>query len=55
MTVQEYLGNFRKGSVKAVVPDGAMKMTVQDALRARHVDGVNIRKLLTDLRDKFQK
>ena len=55
MTVQEYLGKFRKGSVKAVVPDGAMQMTVQDALRAGHVDGVDIRKLLNNHRDKFQK
>lgn len=55
MTVEEYIGKFRKGSINEVLPAEAKNMTVEDALKVGRVGGKNIRKLLTDTRDKFQK
>jgi hypothetical protein len=55
LTVQEYIGKFRRGSINAVLPEEARVMSVEEAVKMGKVGSVNIRKLLTDNRDKFQK
>lgn len=55
MTVEEYISQFRTASIKAVLPTEAKTMTVEDALKVGKVGNINVRKLLTDNRDKFQK
>ena len=56
LTVQQFLGKYRAGGVKGVMPGEALGMTVEEALRVKGgVGGVNVRKLLLDLRDKFVK
>jgi hypothetical protein len=55
LTVQEHITKYRKGGVKEVLPSEALNMTVEEALRRNVVGGVKVRKLLTDLRDKFVK
>jgi hypothetical protein len=54
-TVREYVSQFRKSSLNAVLPDEARLMSVEDALRGGRVNDINIRKLLTDNREKFRK
>lgn len=54
-TVEAYVGMFKKGGVNSKLPTTAKSMTVEQALIAGEVDSVNVRKLLTDLRDKFNK
>jgi hypothetical protein len=53
--VQQYLGKYRKGRIKDILPTDALDMTVEEALRKGKVQGVNVRKLITDTRDKFLK
>jgi hypothetical protein len=55
MSVQAYIGQFRKGQVNRRLPDEAANMTVEAALRAGEVAGIGVRKLLTDGREKFAK
>jgi hypothetical protein len=50
-----YVGAFKKGGINSKLPDGAKNMTVEQALIAGEVQEVNVRKLLTDLREKFNK
>jgi hypothetical protein len=47
MTVSDYIGKFRKGSINRVFPGEFLDKTVEDALRR---GGSDVRKLLTDLR-----
>lgn len=54
-SVQEYVGLFKKGGMNAKLPDGAKALTVEQGLQAGEVENVNVRKLLTDLREKFNK
>jgi hypothetical protein len=53
--VSAYVGMFKKGGVNSKLPATAKTMTVEQALIAGEVDDVNVRKLLTDLREKFNK
>lgn len=55
MSVQEYISRFRKGRLREVLPAQALTMSVETALKQRTVGGVNLRKLLTAQREKFQK
>lgn len=55
ISVEEYIGKFRKGGISEVLPAEAKNMSVENALKAGIVGGKNLRKLLTDNRDKFQK
>jgi hypothetical protein len=55
LTVQEYIGQFRKASLNATLPEEAKTISVEDAMKMGRVNNVNIRKLLTDQRDKFKK
>ncbi|NEO16292.1 MULTISPECIES: hypothetical protein [unclassified Moorena] len=55
LTVQEYIARFRRANINQVLPDEAKTMTVEEALKAGRVAGINIRKLLTDNREKFKK
>lgn len=55
LTVQEYVSRFRKGNINAVLPETAKSMSVEDAVKVGRIENVNIRKLLTDNRDKFQR
>lgn len=55
LTVEEYISQFRRATIKAVLPTEAKIMTVEDALKVGKIGTINIRKLLTDNRDKFQK
>lgn len=55
LTVEEYIGQFRRGSIKAVLPDEAKQLTLEDALQQSVVGNVNIRKLLISNRQKFKK
>lgn len=55
LTVQEYIGRFRKGSINAILPEEAREISVEEALKVGRVGNINIRKLLTDNREKFQK
>jgi hypothetical protein len=55
LTVQDYVGRFRRGIINAILPDVAKSMSVEDAIKVGRVENVNIRKLLTDNRDKFQR
>jgi hypothetical protein len=55
MSVQEYIGRFRKGRLREVLPAQALSMSVEAALQQKIVGGVNLRKLLTAQREKFQK
>ncbi|MGD2184120.1 hypothetical protein [Lusitaniella coriacea] len=55
LTVQEYISQFRKASLNAILPEEAKLMSVEDAIEMGRVGNVNIRKLLTDQRDKFTK
>jgi hypothetical protein len=55
MSVQEYVSRFRKGRLREVLPTEALSMSVEVALQQRMVGGVNLRKLLTAQREKFQK
>lgn len=54
-TVQEYVSLFKKGGMNSKLPDGAKALTVEQGLQAGEVENVNVRKLLTDLREKFNK
>ena len=54
-TVQAYVSEFRKGRVNEVLPEEAKEMLVEDAIKLGRIGNVNIRKLLVDSRDKFQK
>ncbi len=53
LTVEAYVGKFRKGGVKGVLPSEAKNITVAEALKRGRIGNVNVRKLITDLRDKF--
>jgi len=53
LTVETYIGKFRKGGVKGVLPSEAKNMTVAEALKRGRIGNVNVRKLITNLRDKF--
>ncbi|MBP0018963.1 MAG: hypothetical protein J7647_15620 [Cyanobacteria bacterium SBLK] len=55
LTVQEYISRFRRGNIKAVLPNTAKSMTVEEALRQGKVEKVDIRKLMIQKRKKFQK
>jgi len=55
LSVQEYIARFRRGKINQVLPEEAKTMTVEEALQAGRVAQINIRKLLTDNREKFQK
>ena len=55
ITVQDYISQFRKASINAVLPETAKSLTVEIALKLGKIETVNIRKLLTDNREKFQK
>lgn len=55
LTVEEYISQFRKATIKTVLPAEAKTMTVEDALKVGKIGAINVRKLLTDNRDKFQK
>jgi len=55
LTVQQYISQFRKSILNAIVPEEAKNLTVEEALKLGRVGGVNIRKLLTDKREKFSK
>ncbi|WP_204106356.1 MULTISPECIES: hypothetical protein [Spirulina sp. CCY15215] len=55
LTVQDYISRFRRGKIRGVLPEAAKLMTVEEALKQKIVDGVNIRKLMLDNRDKFRK
>jgi len=54
-TVQTYVSEFRKGRVNEVLPEEAKEMLVEDAIKLGRIGNVNIRKLLIDSRNKFQK
>ena len=54
-TVQAYVAKFRSGAIKGVLPAEAAQMTVEAALQAGEVGGVNVCKLLQDNREKFGK
>lgn len=54
-SVLSYIGQFRSGKIKEVLPKSALNMSVEEALIERIVDGRNISKLLGDTRDKFQR
>jgi hypothetical protein len=54
-SVQEYVSKFRRSSIKEVLPEEAKVMSVESAIRSGKIGGVNVRKLLLDLRDKFVK
>lgn len=54
-TVQEFISIARKGGVKEVLPEAVKKMTLEEALKKGIIGGVNVRKILTDNRDKFVK
>ncbi|MCB0197147.1 MAG: hypothetical protein KDJ65_34690 [Anaerolineae bacterium] len=55
LTVEEYVGLFRRGSIKAVLPEEARLLSLEDALQRRVVGTINIRKLLISNRQKFKK
>ena len=55
LTVQDYIGRFRRSSINEVLPEEAKTIPVEEALKIGRVGNTNIRKLLTDTRDKFQK
>jgi hypothetical protein len=55
LTVQDYISQFRKASINSILPESAKSLTVEDALAIGKIDDINIRKLLTDNRDKFSK
>lgn len=55
LTVQDYIGRFRRGNINAVLPETAKSMTVEDAIKVGRIENINIRKLLIDNRDKFQR
>lgn len=54
LTVQDYIGRFRRGTLNAILPEIAKLMSVEDAIKVGRVENVNVRKLLIDNRDKFQ-
>jgi hypothetical protein len=47
MTVSDYIGRFRKGSINRVFPGEFLDKTIEDALRT---GGSDVRKLLIDRR-----
>ena len=55
LTVQEYISRFRRGIINAILPELAKSMSVEEAIKVGRVENVNIRKLLIDSRDKFQR
>jgi hypothetical protein len=55
LTVQDYISQFRKAAINSILPESAKSLTVEDALAIGKIDEINIRKLLTDNRDKFRK
>jgi hypothetical protein len=55
LSVQDYISQFRRGSINTILPEDARIMTVEDAIKIGRVGDVNVRKRLTDNRDKFQK
>lgn len=55
LTVQEYVGRFRKGHLREVLPTEALEISVEKALQQQRIGGVNLRKLLTAQREKFRK
>ena len=55
LTVDQYIGKFRKGRINQVLPEEAKTMTVEEALRKKRVGGRNIRKLLGSGHRKFKK
>lgn len=55
LTVRDYISQFRKASINSVLPEVAKSLTVEDALALGKIEDINVRKLLTDNRDKFKK
>ena len=55
LTVEEYIAKLRKGRISRVLPAEAKTMLVGEALKSATVGGRNVRKLLVNLRDKFEK
>jgi hypothetical protein len=55
LTVRQYISQFRKSSLNAIVPETAKNFTVEEALKLGRIGEVNIRKLLIDRREKFSK
>lgn len=59
LTVVDYIRQFRRGQNVRMIPQQALRMTVEDMLyevsmtRGRF-EGVNVRKLLIDQRNKFE-
>lgn len=47
-----YIGRFRRSSINEVLPEEAKTISVEEALKIGRVGNKNIRKLLTDNRDK---
>lgn len=60
LTVLDYISQFRKGKNVRMIPYRALTMTVEELLhevktnRGRF-EGVNVRKILIDVRDKFER
>lgn len=60
LTVLDYIRRFRRGQNVRMIPQRALPMTIEDILyevsmtRGRF-EGVNVRKLLIDQRDKFER
>lgn len=55
ITVQDYISQFRRGTINAILPEAAKSMSVENALKIGKIESINIRKLLIDNREKFQK
>ncbi len=60
LTVLDYMSQFRKGKNVRMIPRRALTMTVEELLhelktsRGRF-EGANVRKILIDLREKFER
>lgn len=46
LTVEEFVGKFRKARLNRILPSEALKMTVEEALSRKIVSQKNVRKLL---------
>ena len=55
LSVQDYIIQFRKSAINSILPEEAKSIAVEDALSIGRIGNINIRKLLTDNREKFKK
>ncbi len=55
LSVQDYISQFRRAAINAILPEEAKALTVEVALKIGRIGNVNVRKLLTDNREKFNK